>query len=411
MAPTPLVPPLTEGRALLRLALAMPDREGAFVALLEALGWPSEAPALLAAYLAPARAGEPLRRIGDRARIIAGLRYLPGGRVPLLRVQEALRAIDPEGSALLLASLDHFLSLCGRWGTPSPERALFALHALAPMTEAIGAGGLRREMEDLAFRSLDRPAYEQLAAQIALRSGERDELLAGILQRISRALGGAGLTAQITGRAKHLWSIHRKVARKGRLCELHDLLGVRLITEDLDSCYQLLGALHGAFSPVPGRFKDYIARPRMTGYRSLHTTLQIDAPSAIVEVQVRTRAMHEEAEHGCAAHWRYKSGSAMAEPSPRWIFPVTPAGDVLRLPRGATALDFAYAIHSALGERFLGALVDGKPYPAHLPLASGQQVLLLTSSRQGPSPGQIEKARTHHARNRIRAALRGKKVA
>lgn len=325
----------------------------------------------------PRRGGREPSRIAERALLLRGLRFSPEQRIPASRVREGMLAIAGDGRPLLLVLVDHLLALCGRWEEPRRPGAQLALHVLAPLAERLGLGDLQRELEDLAFRCVDRAAYDGVARLVALRRAERDALLAGLQGR-------------------------------GAEASLHDLLGLRIIVAEVDECYRLLGALHARFSPLPGRFKDYIARPKESGYQSLHSTLLVDDPRAVIEVQLRTRAMHERAERGDAAHWKYKLPGERSTDRAPWIHVLTPLGDVLRLPRGATPIDFAYAIHTDLGNRFSGAVVDGRVAKSDAPLETGQVVHVLTSARSHPTARQIERARTHHARNRIRAALGGR---
>lgn len=405
---------MTNNQRLRRLAVCAEDRREAFLSVLRALSPDREladAAAIYLRLLAAVSPGGPggARDLAARAWVLRGLRVVPGGRISTERVREGALAIAQEGRPLLLVFVDALLELCGRWEEPRRERALFALRVLAPLAEFFGEIQLQRELEDLAFRCLDRPAYERVAALVALRCSERDALLGRLIDLVQGVVRRERVEAVASGRAKHLWSIHDKLERKASPAALHDLFGLRLITRDTASCYALLGALHSQFFPVHGRFKDYISRPKDSGYRSLHTTLWIDEPEALVEIQIRTAEMHEQAEHGSAAHWRYKRPGGLSEGG-AWIFPVTPGGDVIRLPRGATVLDFAYAIHTELGRHFYGALVDGKSCRGDTPLGTGQIVRVLASARSSPTPGQIERARTHHARNRIRAALGGTKM-
>jgi (p)ppGpp synthase/HD superfamily hydrolase len=217
------------------------------------------------------------------------------------------------------------------------------------------------------------------------------------------------VAAEISGRAKHLWSIYQKLrTRRDREPSLHDLFGLRVIVEDEAACYEALAAVHAAFTAVPDRFKDYVARPKSNGYQSLHTVVTL--PLAVdeqVEIQIRSRAMHARAEHGAASHLGYKGLSAKAPGllDHRWIYPLTPSGEVRRLPRGATALDFAYAIHTDLGRSYSGAKIGGRLVTLDAPLATGDIVEILSSARSRPTEGQLGRVRTARARNRIRAVL------
>ncbi len=223
------------------------------------------------------------------------------------------------------------------------------------------------------------------------------------------ALAEGAVEARITGRAKHLWSIHQKLrARRDREPNLHDLFGLRVLVESEAACYEALGVVHAAFTAVPARFKDYVARPKANGYQSLHTVVLVPlAAEEQVEIQIRSRAMHAHAEHGTAAHLRYKGvePSATSLLEARWIYPLTPSGEVRRLPRGATALDFAYAIHTDVGRGYSGARIGGKLVKIDAPLATGDIVEILHSARAHATEGQLGRVRTARARNRIRAVL------
>jgi len=189
---------------------------------------------------------------------------------------------------------------------------------------------------------------------------------------------------------------------------LRDLFGLRVLVEDEAAWYEVLGVVHGAFEAVPERFKDYVARPKSNGYQSLHTVVLVPlAAEERVEIQIRSRAMHAHAEHGVASHLRYKHAATVDAGlvDSRWIYPLTPDGEVRRLPRGAVPLDFAYAIHTAIGRGYNGAKIGGKLVSAGTPLATGDIVEILHSARARPTEGQLGRVRTARARNRIRAVL------
>ncbi len=346
-------------------------------------------------------------RLAERAWRVRRLRFVPGGRVPAGHTQEAALALALDSRALLLVCLEKLVELGAPWYTPEPDSAALALHVLAPLAERFGMIHLQRELEDLAFKLADRAAYRAVAQRVALRKAERDQFLAWAQQELEGLARREGIAVQVSSRAKHLWSIYRKQQVKGAEVPLHDLLGLRLVAPDVASCYVMLSALHAAFSPVPGRLKDYIAQPKANGYQSLHSTVEMGSDT-FVEVQLRTEVMHESAERGAVAHWIYKHPQPPPLAAGRWVYALTPGHEVIRLPRGATLLDFAYAVHSDLGLHFRGAVVDGHIARSDTALETGQIVRVLSSPRAQATERQLERVRTSRARNRIRHALAGR---
>jgi GTP diphosphokinase / guanosine-3',5'-bis(diphosphate) 3'-diphosphatase len=350
-------------------------------------------------------------RLAAAAQRALGARWIAGGRTPARHAIEAVRALGGESRALLVAVVITLARL--RASAHDGERgralALESLGVWAPVAALLGVRPLQRELEDLAFKIADRAAYEAVARFVAKTREGRDRALAAARTALAAALADGAVEAEVTGRAKHLWSIHQKLrARRGREPTLHDLFGLRVMVEDEAACYEALGVVHAAFDPVPERFKDYVARPKANGYQSLHTVVVVPlASEERVEIQIRSRAMHVRAEHGAAAHVRYKHPSSADTGSleERWIYPLTPGGEVRRLPRGATPLDFAYAIHTAIGRGCSGAKIGGKLVPLGTPLATGDVVEILHSARSRPTEGQLGRVRTARARNRIRAVL------
>jgi (p)ppGpp synthase/HD superfamily hydrolase len=350
-------------------------------------------------------------RLAAAARRALGIRWIAGGRTPARHAVEAVRALGGESRALVVALVVALVRLrnAERDGERGKALAREALAVWAPVAALLGVRPLQRELEDLAFKIADRPAYEEVARFVARTREGRARALAGARTALLGALAKGAVAAEITGRAKHLWSIHQKLrARRDHEPNLHDLFGLRVLVEDEAACYEALGAVHAFFTAVPARFKDYVVRPKANGYQSLHTVVVIPlAADEQVEIQIRSRAMHAHAEHGAASHLRYK-GAASAEAArldDRWIYPLTPRGEVRRLPRGATALDFAYAIHTELGRGYNGAKIGGKLVKLETPLATGDVVEILHSARSRPTEGQLGRVRTARARNRIRAVL------
>ncbi|MDI6822858.1 MAG: bifunctional (p)ppGpp synthetase/guanosine-3',5'-bis(diphosphate) 3'-pyrophosphohydrolase [Bacillota bacterium] len=311
------------------------------------------------------------------------------------------------------------------------------LEIYAPLAHRLGVWRFKWELEDLSFRYRDPERYRQLVGQVARRREEREAQLARVIEALRERLGAAGIRADIQGRAKHLWSIHRKMVEQGRdLSDIYDLIAVRVIVDTVPDCYAALGVVHSLWKPVPARFKDFISVPKPNMYQSLHTTV-IGPTGEPFEVQIRTWEMHRTAEYGVAAHWRYKEGGRAGdrrfEEKLSWlrqllewsrdlrdaqefmdslridifsdqVFVFTPKGDVIDLPAGATPLDFAYRVHTEVGHSCVGAKVNGRIVPLDHTLENGDIVEILTSRHsRGPSPDWLQMVRTSGARSKIRA--------
>ena len=321
---------------------------------------------------------------------------------------------------------------------PDKRRRIAAetMEIYAPLAERIGMEGLKAELEDLAFAELRPDARESVLHRLRhLRQGDVD-LVDRIVAELTQILRAAGIEADIAGREKTPYSIWRKMERKNVSFEqLSDIMAFRVHVGTLADCYAALGVVHGAYHMLPGRFKDFISTPKPNGYRSLHTTI-IGPERRKIEVQIRTDDMHEVAELGVAAHWGYKQESRITEGKQyRWIrelldilehaadpedflentklemfsdqvFCFTPKGDLIALPRGATPIDFAYAVHSQVGDRCVGAKIDGRMVQLRTPLQNGDQVEIITSRSGTPSPEWERSAVTGKARARIRRYLR-----
>jgi len=368
--------------------------------IVEDLGAPPECIAAARALDAGADA------LAVAARRALAVRWFPGGRVPAAHAIEAIVAIAGDGRAIMLAAASVLARLRVADGADAAEvRA--ALSVWAPLAARFGLGPLQRELEDRAFKIVDRPAYDAVARFVAERREPRDGAVAAARSALLAALEEAGLDAEVTGRAKHLFSIHQKLRARGEHGPvLHDLFGLRVIVDGEAECYAVLGVIHAAFIALPERFKDYVTRPKPSGYRSLHTCVHMaGALDRSVEIQIRSRAMHASAEHGAASHRRYKNQDWLEPDAGRWLYALTPRGEVRRLPVGATPLDFAYAIHTEIGRRYMGAKVKGRMVSADTELHTGDVVEILRSARARPSVGQLGRVRTARARNRIRAAL------
>ncbi|MDH3647693.1 MAG: RelA/SpoT family protein [Gammaproteobacteria bacterium] len=312
------------------------------------------------------------------------------------------------------------------------------LEIYAPIANRLGIHSMRVELEDLSFQHLHPRRYKVLEKNLKKSVGNQRQVVKKILATVTAALEDAGIDGRITGREKHLFSIYQKMRRKRRsLSEIVDVYGFRAVVEGVDTCYRTLGVVHRLYKPMPGRFKDYIAIPRMNGYQSLHTTLF--GPNGVpIEVQIRTNDMDKLAEAGVASHWLYKSGekqgsSAQARARewlermvemqdtgsseeflesvridlfPEKVYVFTPNGDILRLPRGATAVDFAYAVHTDVGNRCVGAKIERRLVPLHTLLRNGQSVEIVTARGAKPNPAWANFVVTAKARAAIRTYLK-----
>ncbi len=307
----------------------------------------------------------------------------------------------------------------------------------APLAERIGIYDFMKEMQTLAFQVLEPDAYESVTTRLArLREGNGEIAIERIAEKLKLVFGRHGVDAEVTGREKHPYSIWRKMAERHVSFEtLTDIMAFRAIVPDVEACYRALGILHERWHMIPGRFKDYISTPKRNGYRSLHTAVQYGEDRRI-EVQIRSRAMHEQAEHGLAAHWSYKQ-SDQPDGQAGWIrdlleilettenpeellentrmamyqdriFAFTPAGELIQLPKGATSVDFAYEVHTDLGNQTVGAKVNGRVVPLRTQLENGDQVRILRSDNQNPDPAWLSFVVTGKARAAIRRFVRHK---
>lgn len=315
------------------------------------------------------------------------------------------------------------------------EKALETMEIYAPIAHRLGMQRMKWELEDLSLQYLDPVGYKEIADELAERSSAHEEFLAAIRDRIQERLDEEGIKCTVYGRVKHIYSIYRKMyAQNKTLDEIFDLYAFRVIVDDIGACYNVLGCIHDLFKPVLGRFKDYIGTPKPNMYQSLHTTV-IGREGIPFEVQIRTWEMHHTAEYGIAAHWKYKQGMANSklgtEESFEWVrkllesqqdadaeefvrtmkvdmfadevFVFTPRGDVINLPSGATPIDFAYTIHSAVGNHMTGAKVNGRIVTFDTTLKNGDIVEVITSkSAHGPSRDWMKICKSNEARNKIR---------
>ena len=320
------------------------------------------------------------------------------------------------------------------------DKAKETLEIYAPLAHRLGIHAIKWELEDLAFATLHPRKYQEIKGLVNQQREERERYVAKAGGYLHKELEALGIRAEISGRAKHFYSIYSKMTRKGReFNEIYDLTAMRVIVDSVKDCYGAVGVIHSLWKPLPGRFKDMVAMPKFNMYQALHTTV-IGPEGRPLEIQIRTRDMHETAEYGVAAHWRYKEGDKAsgkpADPTAaklQWlkslldwhqetdnpeeftdqlrgeliedeVFVFTPKGEVKSLAAGATPLDFAYEIHTDVGHRCVGAKVNGKIVPLHYELQSGDIVEVLTSKRErGPSRDWLAVVKTTRARNKIKA--------
>ena len=320
------------------------------------------------------------------------------------------------------------------------EKARETMDIYAPIAQRLGISKVKVELDDLSLKYLKPEVYYDLVRQINQKKGERQEFVERIVKEVKAHISAAGIEAQISGRAKHFFSIYKKMVNQDKtLDQIYDLFAVRIIVETVKDCYAALGVIHEMYTPIPGRFKDYIAMPKPNMYQSLHTTLM--GPSGQpFEIQIRTFEMHRTAEYGIAAHWKdkeasdgKKSGPEQEEAKLSWlrqilewqqdmsdnrefmnllksdldlfadnVYCFSPAGDVKTLPSGSCTIDFAYSVHSAVGNRMVGARVNGKLVPIETELHNGDRVEIITSQNsKGPSRDWLKVVKSTQAKNRI----------
>ncbi|MBN2779468.1 MAG: bifunctional (p)ppGpp synthetase/guanosine-3',5'-bis(diphosphate) 3'-pyrophosphohydrolase [Alphaproteobacteria bacterium] len=318
------------------------------------------------------------------------------------------------------------------------RKSIEVMEVYAPLAERIGMNRMKDELELLAFEHIEPDAYMRIQNQLSNIRREGKDLLAPIIQELEDLISQHGVNAVVQGREKTAPSIWLKMQRKGLSFDrIFDIIAFRYITKDVTNCYRILGLIHGKYAMVPGRFKDYISTPKPNGYQSIHTTV-VGPKNIQIEIQIRTQDMHDVAEFGVAAHWAYKSSSKMDEKPKLWlsslvesiqstedidellehtklagfndaVFCFSPGGDLIDLPYGATALDFAYAIHSDIGNTCIGAKVNRKIVSISTQLKTGDQVEVLTSKTQEPSQEWLSYVRTSKAKTYIRRYLRQQK--
>ncbi len=356
-------------------------------------------------------------------------------------LRKFLLAMSDDIRVLLVKLADRLHNMRTLHHIAKPEKrrriARETMDIYAPLAERIGMYEFMKEMQTLAFQQLEPEAYESITKRLEALTVEGEDRIAKIGSGLKLLLSRGGVEAEISGREKHPYSIWKKMSERHVSFEqLSDIMAFRVIVGTEEECYRALGIIHRRWPMVPGRFKDYISTPKRNGYRSLHTSI-IHAGDTRVEIQIRTREMHSQAEHGLAAHWSYKQNAVRPDTQVSWIrdlvdileqaespeellehtkmamyqdriFAFTPKGELIQLPKGATPIDFAYAVHTDLGDQAVGAKVNGRVVPLRTEIAQGDQVAILRSKAQRPQDNWLNFAITGKARAAIRRHLRHK---
>ena len=351
-------------------------------------------------------------------------------------IRKMLLAMAEDIRVVLIKLADRLHNMRTLDPLPEIKRKRIAKETLdiyAPLAHRLGIGQIKWELEDLAFRHLEPEAYAEVVSRVARKRQERERLVSDLREILARELEKIDMKAEITGRPKHMYSIHQKMSREEKdFSQIYDLLAIRVLVDSVKDCYGVLGVVHSLWKPLPGRFKDFIAMPKSNGYQSLHTTV-ISHSGEPIEIQIRTFEMHRIAEFGVAAHWAYKEGTeGPSDQKLAWlrllmewqkevvdaesfvdavrvdlfqdeVFVFSPRGDVYNLPAGSTPVDFAYRVHTEVGHRCLGAKVNGRMVPLDYELKNGEIVEILTSKApHGPSRDWLSFVKSASARERIR---------
>ncbi|MFM7775465.1 MAG: RelA/SpoT family protein [Actinomycetota bacterium] len=381
--------------------------------------------------------GEEIANLVDGVTKLDRLTYGPTAEAETVRKMVVAMAKDIR---VLVIKLADRLHNARTWQYVSPEssarKSRETLDIYAPLAHRLGMNAVKWELEDLSFKFLEPKKFEEIERLVAERSPSREKLTNEVIKAVEEDLASEGITAKVTGRQKHLYSVYQKMVVRGReFNDIYDLVGIRVLVNDVRDCYAVLGAIHARWSPVPGRFKDYIAMPKFNLYQSLHTTV-IGPTGKAVEIQIRTHEMHRRAEYGIAAHWKYKQGKKTGEDTPdvlwlkqlhEWqqettdvaefldalrfdlrtpeVFVFTPKGSVIALPQGSTPVDFAYAVHTEVGNKCVGAKVNGKLVSLEAPLANGDVIEVVTNKGDNAAPSRdwLNFVKSQRARSKIKA--------
>ena len=382
--------------------------------------------------------GEDVAHLVDGVTKLDKVKYGESAEAETIRKMVVAMARDPRVLVIKLADRLHNMRTLRFLPPDKQERkARETLEIFAPLAHRLGMNAIKWELEDLAFATLYPKRYDEIVRLVADRAPSRDTQLSQVTERIQTDLKAAKVSATVSGRPKHYYSIYQKMIVRGRdFADIYDLVGIRVLVDSVRDCYAALGIVHALWSPVPGRFKDYIAMPKFNMYQSLHTSV-IGPEGKPVELQIRTNEMHKRAEYGIAAHWKYKGGGsagALGGDDMTWlrqlldwqkeaadpgefldslrfdlhsteVFVFTPKGDVIPLASGATAVDFAYAVHTEVGHRCIGARVNGRLVPLESVLENGDVLEIFTSKAEGAGPSKdwLGFVKSPRARNKIRA--------
>ena len=365
------------------------------------------------------------------------LTYGPSAEAETVRKMVVAMSRDIRVLVIKLADRLHNARTWKFVSSESAERkARETLDIYAPLAHRLGMNAIKWELEDLAFEVLEPKKFEEISRLVAERSPSRDALTAEVIETVQSDLAKDSIEASVTGRKKHFYSVYQKMVVRGReFNDIYDLVGIRVLVNDVRDCYAVLGSIHARWSPVPGRFKDYIAMPKFNLYQSLHTTV-IGPTGKAIEIQIRTFDMHARAEFGIAAHWKYKQGNETEPSSPEmlwlrqlheWqketedpseflealrfdlgspeVFVFTPKGSVIALPGGSTPVDFAYTVHTDVGNRCAGAKVNGRLVPLETKLVNGDVVEVVTNKSDSASPSRdwLNFVKSPRARSKIKA--------
>ena len=380
--------------------------------------------------------GEQVSALVDGVTKLDKLIYGPTAEAETVRKMVVAMSRDIRVLVIKLADRLHNARTWKYVSSENAERkARETLDIYAPLAHRLGMNAIKWELEDLAFEVLEPKKFEEITRLVAERSPSREALSDDVVALVEEDLERDGIEATVTGRQKHFYSVYQKMVVRGReFNDIYDLVGIRVLVKDVRDCYAVLGSIHARWSPVPGRFKDYIAMPKFNLYQSLHTTV-IGPSGKAIEIQIRTFDMHARAEYGIAAHWKYKQGGEnQKSPEMLWlrqlhdwqketedpseflealrfdlgspeVFVFTPKGNVIALPGGSTPVDFAYAVHTEVGNRCVGAKVNGRLVPLESPLTNGDVVDVLTnkSEHAGPSRDWLNFVKSPRARSKIKA--------
>jgi len=381
--------------------------------------------------------GEEISSLVDGVTKLDKLSYGPTAEAETVRKMVVAMSRDIRVLVIKLADRLHNARTWKYVDSASAERkARETLDIYAPLAHRLGMNAIKWELEDLSFAVLEPKKFEEISRLVAERSPSRDALTAEVIKSVEEDLARDNIEATVTGRKKHFFSVYQKMVVRGRdFNDIYDLVGIRVLVNDVKDCYAVLGSIHARWSPVPGRFKDYIAMPKFNLYQSLHTTV-IGPDGKAIEIQIRTFEMHSRAEFGIAAHWKYKQGSEANSNSPQmlwlrqlheWqketedpseflealrfdlgspeVFVFTPKGSVVALPGGSTPVDFAYSVHTDVGNRCAGAKINGRLVPLDTRLNNGDVVEVVTNKSDSAAPSRdwLNFVKSPRARSKIKA--------